>query len=144
MKYLLDTNVLAELRKGPRANALVRSWFAALDSDAIVLSVLTVGEIRRGIENVRRRDRSAARALERWLRRLLAEHEERILPIDRRVAEEWGRLNVPDPIPVIDGLLAATARVHELTLATRNIKDVARTGATVVNPFEPPPGTGGG
>ena len=137
MKFLLDTNVIAEIRKGPRANAHVRSWFAALEPEAIRLSVVTIGEIRRGIENVRRRDPEAARALERWLRRVLSDHGNRILTVDLPVAQEWGRMNVPDPLPVIDGLLAATAKVHGLTLATRNVKDVARSGADVVNPFEP-------
>lgn len=136
MKVLLDTNVVAELRKGARANANVMAWFASLDPDAIVLSVLTVGEIRCGIENVRRRDRTAARALERWLRRLLADHRDRIVPIDTAIAEEWGRLSVPDPLPVVDGLLAATARVRGFLLATRHVKDVARTGVPLVNPFE--------
>lgn len=136
MRFLLDTNIIAEVRKGSRANPAVRSWFAALDPDDILLSVVTVGEIRRGIEGVRRRDPAAARALERWLRRVLADHADRILAVDLPVAEEWGRLNVPDPLPVIDGLLAATAKVHGLTLATRNVKDVARSGVDVVNPFE--------
>lgn len=136
MKFLLDTNVIAELRKGARANPHVRSWFASLDSDAIVLSVLTIGEIRRGIESVRRRDTATAKALERWLRRLIAEHRDRILPVDLAVTEEWGRLNVPDPLPVVDALLAATAKVHGLTLVTRNVKDVARTGVELVNPFD--------
>ncbi|HYV41741.1 MAG TPA: PIN domain-containing protein [Thermoanaerobaculia bacterium] len=85
------------------------------------------------IERIRRRDARSAR--EAWLRRLVAEHSDRILPIDDAVAEEWGRLNVPDPIPVIDGLMAATARVHGLTLATRNLKEIKRTGAACVNPF---------
>lgn len=136
MKFLLDTNVLAELRKGARGNVRVSTWFASLEPDAILLSVLTVGEIRKGIESVRRRDRRGASALERWLRRLVMEHGDRILPIDLPVAEEWGRLNVPDPLPVVDGLLAATAKVYGLTLATRNVKDIARTGALLMNPFE--------
>lgn len=136
MKFLLDTNVIAELRKGSRANARVSAWFASLDPDAVFLSVLTVGEIRRGIENVRRRDGRAARALERWLRRIVVQHRDRILPIDSAIAEEWGRVNVPDPVPVVDGLLAATAKVHEMTLATRNEKDVARTGIRLLNPFD--------
>lgn len=137
MTYLLDTNVVAELRKGARASPHVRSWFAALAPDSIVLSVLTIGEIRRGIESVRRRDPQAARALDRWLRRVLLDHGDSIVGVDLAVAEEWGRLNVPDPVPVIDGLLAATAKVHGFILATRNVKDVARSGAEVVNPFEP-------
>ena len=137
MKFLLDTNVIAELRKGTRANARVRNWFAAVDTDDILLSVVTIGEVRRGIENVRRHDPPTARAIERWLRQLLTDHADRILAVDLAVAEEWGRLNVPDPLPVIDGLLAATAKVHGLTLATRNVKDVVRSGADVVNPFDP-------
>jgi toxin FitB len=136
VKFLLDTNVIAELRKGARANRQVRAWFETLEPEAIVLSVLTIGEIRRGIQNVRRRDPAAAKALERWLRRLLAEHGDRILPVDLPVAEEWGRLNVPDPLPVIDALLAATAKVHRLTLVTRNVKDVVRTGVELMNPFD--------
>ena len=136
MKYLLDTNVIAELRKGTRANAKVRAWFATLEPDAIFLSVLTIGEIRRGIEGLRRRDLAAARALDSWVLRLVTEHDERILPIDLPIVEEWGRLGIPDPLPVVDGLLAATATVHGLTLATRNVKDVSRTRIRVVNPFE--------
>ena len=136
MKFLLDTNVLAELRKGAHGSSRVTTWFESLEPDSILLSVLTVGEIRRGIDNIRRRDRRAAAALERWLRRLVRAHDDRILPVDLAIAEEWGRLNVPDPLPVVDGLLAATATVHGLTLATRNVKDVVRTGVPVVNPFE--------
>ena len=136
MKFLLDTNVLAELRKGAPGSSRVTTWFESLEPDSILLSVLTVGEIRRGIDNIRRRDRRAAAALERWLRRLVRAHDDRILPVDLAIAEEWGRLNVPDPLPVVDGLLAATATVHGLTLATRNVKDVVRTGVPVVNPFE--------
>jgi toxin FitB len=136
VKYLLDTNVIAELRKGTRANPKARAWFATLDADAIFLSVLTIGEIRRGIESLRRRDLAAARALDSWILRLVTEHDERILPVDLPIVEEWGRLGIPDPLPVIDGLLAATAKVHGLTLATRNIKDVSRTRIRLVNPFD--------
>ena len=135
MTFLIDTNVLAELRKGSRANAGVRAWFSSIEPDAIRLSVVTIGEIRRGIESIRRRDPAAARSIETWLRALLAEHADSILRVDLEVAEEWGRLNVPDPMPVVDGLLAATARVHGLTLATRNVKDVLRAGVDVINPF---------
>jgi toxin FitB len=141
---LIDTNVLAELRKGERADLHVQAWFAALAPDEIFVSVLTLGEIRKGVENVRRRDRSAARALERWLNRLVREHADRILPIDRAVADEWGRLNAPNPLPVIDSLLAATAIVNDLTLATRNVKDVKTTGVRLVNPFDPPSANTGG
>ncbi len=113
MSYLVDTNVLSELRKGGRCDANVSRWFAAVRSEEVFLSVLAVGEIRSGIERIRRRrDARSARALEGWLKGLIAEHSDRILPIDEAVAQEWGRLNVPHPIPVIDGLMASTARVH--------------------------------
>ena len=119
-----------------RVNRSGAALFEALDPDAILLSALTIGEVRRGIESVRRRDSVTARALERWLSRILADHRDRIVPVDLAIAEEWGRLNVPDRLPVIDGLLAATARVYGLTFATRNVKDVKRTGTPMVNPFE--------
>jgi len=135
VKFLLDTNVVSELRKGPRADRKVAAWFAGLDSGELFLSVLVVGEIRRGIERIRRRDPKSAEALDRWLSGLSAGFEDRILPVDRRVAEEWGRMNVPDPLPVLDALMAATAKVHGLVLATRNVKDVASTGVRTVNPF---------
>lgn len=99
------------------------------------MSVLTIGEIRKGIESIRLRDQAAARVLDRWLRHLVSSYKDRILPVDQEVAEQWGEMNVPDPLPVMDGLIAATARVHELTVATRNAKDRARTGVPFVNPF---------
>jgi predicted nucleic acid-binding protein len=139
VRYLIDTNVLSELRKGSRADTSVTRWFESLPDDAIFISVLTVGEIRRGIENIRRRDVPAAAALETWLQRVLSGYSDRILPVERNVAEEWGRMNVPDPIPVVDGLLAATAKVHGLTVATRNVNDLANSGVPLFNPFEAAP-----
>jgi toxin FitB len=139
VSYLIDTNVISELRKGARADRRVVDWFAGLAEDDLYLSVLTVGEIRKGIERIRLRDRRAAASLERWLHEVIDAHRDRILPIDQTVAEEWGRLNVPDPLPVVDGLLAATAAVHGLVLATRNVKDLLRTGVSLLNPFEPIP-----
>jgi len=136
LSYLVDTNVLSELRKGRRCDPNVFRWFSAVSDEDVFLSVLVIGEIRRGIERIRRRDARSARSLDAWLRRLLAGHRDRILSVDEVIAEEWGRLNVPNPIPVVDGLMAATARVHGLTLATRNLRDVARTGVPCVNPFE--------
>jgi toxin FitB len=135
VSWLLDTNVISEIRKGKRGDPGVARWVAGRRDDAW-LSVLTVGEIRRGIELKRRKDEAAARHLEIWLQGLLGSFESHILPIDDRVAEVWGRLNVPDPRPVVDTLLAATAIVHGLTLVTRNVDDVAGTGARVLNPFE--------
>lgn len=136
MSYLVDTNVLSELRKGARTDPNVRAWFDEVDEEEIFLSVLVIGEVRRGIENVRRRDAGRAHALDRWLRRVVRAHGDRILPVTSEIAEAWGPLNVPDPLPVIDSLLGATALVHGLTVATRNVADVARTGVPVVNPFD--------
>jgi toxin FitB len=133
--FLLDTNVISELRKGQRADSNVTSWFAQIADEEIFLSVVTIAEIRRGVESVRRRDPDSAASLDRWLARLSEAHGERILPVDRAIAEEWGRMNVPDPLPVIDGLLAATARVLGLTLVTRNVADVEATGVELLDPF---------
>jgi toxin FitB len=138
MAYLIDTNVISELRKGERADPRVASWFAGVADEEVYLSALTLGEIRRGTEGIRRRDPGAARALESWLTRVAELHRDRVLPVDRPIAEEWGRIGVPDPPPVVDGLLAATAKVMGLTLATRNVADVARTGVECVNPFRTP------
>ena len=135
MIYLLDTNVVSELRKGPRGHPNVVAWFSGVDDGDLCLSVLVVGEIRSGIEAIRRRDGVKASALERWLARLVRDHGERILPVDRAVAEEWGRLSAARSVSVVDTLLAATARVHGLTLVTRNVRDVKWTGVSCVNPF---------
>jgi predicted nucleic acid-binding protein len=134
VSWLVDTNVLSEIRKGRRADPGIRAWFAASDDQDLYTSVLVLGEIRRGIESIRRRDRSSALALEQWLVNLAAGFGERILPVDVRVADRWGSLNAPDPVPTVDGLLAATALVHDLVLVTRNRRDVSGTGARVLDP----------
>jgi len=135
VSFLVDTNVVSELRKGPRANGRVRDWFASVDASALYLSVLVVGELRQGVERLRRRDAAAAARVDRWLHELVDGYADRILDVDVAVAERWGRLNVPDPISAMDGLLAATALVHSLTLVTRNVRDVGRTGVRHVDPF---------
>ncbi|HVP62975.1 MAG TPA: type II toxin-antitoxin system VapC family toxin [Myxococcaceae bacterium] len=137
MSLLLDTNVLSELRKGARASSRVRAWFEGVDSDEIHLSVLVVGELRRGIERIRARDTRQAAALERWLSTVVSRHAERILPVDSRVADQWGRLTATRPGSVVDTLMAATALVHGLVLVTRNVRDVAWTAVSYRNPFEP-------
>lgn len=136
MSLLLDTNILSELRKGARANARLRAWFEGVPAEEFYLSVLVMGELRRGVELVRRRDSKQAAALERWLTRVASDHAERILPVDGRVADQWGRLVAIQPGSVIDTLMAATALVHGLVLATRNVKDVSWTGVSCFNPFE--------
>lgn len=135
MSYLVDTNVISEARKGRRCDPGVSAWFADVSSEDIYLSVLTLGEIRKGIENIRRRDKPAAEALENWLHELEASLADNLLPVDQAVAEQWGRFNVPDPLPMLDSLLAATASVYGMTLVTRNLKDVERTGVECLNPF---------
>lgn len=132
---LLDTNIVSELRKRDRMNAGLRNWWSENQSSQLWLSVLVLGELRRGIELLRRRDDSSARALEGWLAGLVDEFGDRVLPVDGRIAETWGRMGAPDAVPVIDGLLAATALVHDLTLVTRNVADVERTGVSALNPF---------
>ena len=135
MRYLLDTNVVSELRK-PNGSAAVKKWFESVAPEQLFLSALVVGEIRQGIERLRRRDPEQAAVFQGWLATLQTDYADRLLPVTAEIAEEWGRLNVPDPLPVVDGLLAATAKIHGLTLVTRNTADVARTGVPLLNPFE--------
>jgi toxin FitB len=134
--FLIDTNILSELRKGERADQQVRTWYASISVSDIHVSVIVLGEIRRGAELLRRRDPIAAASLDSWLATLRVSLGNRLLPISEEVADCWGRLGVPDAIPVADGLLAATALVHDLVLVTRNTRDVERTGARLLNPFE--------
>lgn len=136
MSYLLDTNIISELRKGDRTDRGVMEWFSGIADQDIHLSVLVMGEIRKGIDAIGLRDRQASDALNRWLSSITDNYAGRILPINLEIADVWGRLNIPDPLPTIDGLLAATAIVHDLTLVTRNVRDIARTGAAVFNPFQ--------
>ena len=133
--FLLDTNIVSELRKAARADEHVLAWFDSIDDAAVFLSVLVVGELRQGVERLRLRDAIQAEYLDSWVRKLIDDYATRLLPVDARVAELWGRLNVPDPISAVDGLLAATAIVHDLTLVTRNVKHVERTGVRLLNPF---------
>jgi predicted nucleic acid-binding protein len=113
----------------------VREWFDAVPSDEIYLSTLTVGEVRHGIELLRRRDPKAAVRLETWLNEVQKSTGGRILPVTNEISEQWGRFGVPDPVSVIDGLIAATAMVHGHILVTRNVRDIEQTGVNFINPF---------
>lgn len=136
MGWLIDTNVLSELRKGTRTDPAVSTWLDGTSDTDLYTSVLVLGELRRGIESIRRRDEVAAAALELWLTRTMEVFADRIIPIDGAITDRWGRLNVPDPVPTIDGLLAATALERNLVLVTRNTRDVESTGVRCLNPFE--------
>jgi len=135
MNYLLDTNVVTEIRKRS-ANVNVVAWVNSVPEHSLFLSVLVVGEIRQGIERLQRRDPAQAAVFRDWLTTLLSTYKDRIVAVTVEIADEWGRLNAPDPLPIIDGLLAATAKVHGWTLVTRNTADVTRTGVALLNPFQ--------
>ena len=107
-----------------------------VDEDQIYLSVLVMAELQQGIELLRRRDVKQAKILDKRMRTFRETMEDRILPINLNIAMRWAKNNVPDRFPVIDGLLAATAIEYDLTLVTRNVKDVERSGARLLNPFE--------
>ena len=135
MTYLLDTNILSETRKRQVATG-VTDWIAATPPELLHVSVLTLGEIEHGIVRIRGRgDHEQAVGLERWLREVELGFADRILPITLPVASAWGRQQLSQPLPVIDGLIAATAKVNGLTVVTRNAKDFERSGVQVVNPF---------
>lgn len=135
MSYLIDTNIISEVRKGQRCDRHVAAWYASIADEELFLSTLVLGEIRKGVELARARDPDKAAALERWLRQVEAAFDGRVLGIDNAVSDQWGRMSAIRPIPVIDGLLAATAVTHGLTLVTRNDRDIAGVGAMVLNPF---------
>ena len=137
--YLIDTNVVSEARKREKANPGVMRFFdkARADGESVYVSVITVGEIRRGIELIRHRgDARQAIRLETWLDLILKEYEEHIIDFAHDEAQVWGRLRVPHPENAIDKQIAATALTHNLTLATRNANHFEGLGIRVVNPFD--------
>jgi toxin FitB len=143
VSFLLDTNVVSEIRKHPPDTG-VASWFASVPADELFLSVLVVGEIRQGVARLARRDPAQAEIFEGWLSQLVDSYGDRLVPVTERIAQAWGRLNVPDPVPVVDGLMAATALVHDWTLVTRNVSDIRSTGVRLLNPFAAGSGTSEG
>ncbi len=134
MRYLLDTNVVSELVR-LRADEQVTAWLRGLRTNQIHISVLTIGEIRTGVQRLAPRDAARAAALETWVRGLEETYGDRVLPVTLEVAQRWSSLHGTRPLPVVDSLLAATALAHGLTVATRNTKDFRDTGVPVVNPF---------
>lgn len=134
--YLVDTNVVSEMRKGKRIDPNVLAWFQTTQEEELFLSVLVLGEVRSGIEGVRPKDPAQARALERWLLGLEAMYVDRMLPVTAAIADKWGRLSAVDSPSVVDGLMAATALENDLMLVTRNVQDVKRTGVKLLNPFD--------
>jgi predicted nucleic acid-binding protein len=135
---LLDTDVIGELRKGDKANHGVRAFFADLSRKSVdlYLSVVTIGELRQGVERIRHRgDHAQAKVLGRWLERVTKTYAGSILPFDEEMAQIWGRLRVPNPENPLDKQIAATALIHDLKVVTRNTGHFETTGARLLNPF---------
>lgn len=134
MSFLLDTNAVSEIRR--RRDPNVRAWVDAVDDADLHLSVLTLGEIRNGIDRLRQRDGAQADVFARWLTELRTRFAGRILPVDVRIAEQWGRLDAIATRNTVDGLIAATAHEHQLTVVTRNTKDFQGCDVPLLNPWE--------
>ncbi|MGA7458947.1 MAG: type II toxin-antitoxin system VapC family toxin [Candidatus Korobacteraceae bacterium] len=136
--YILDTNVVSELRKGRKAQRSVRIWAQALPAASLYLSAISILELEIGILLIERRDPNQAGVLRTWMdRHVLPTFTGRILPIDTAVAQRCAALHVPNRRSDRDALIAATALVHGLTIVTRNVSDFQNTGATVVDPWHP-------
>ncbi len=136
--YLIDTNVISEVRKGLKANRGVWEFFQQVVDDEIevYISVITVGELRRGVSSIRHRgDAGQADQLEQWLETLLFQYQDHILDVNCDIAQLWGVLRVPNPENALDKQIAATALIHDLTVVTRNEKDFVSCGVPVLNPF---------
>lgn len=137
MSILLDTNVVSEIRRGRDVN--VAAWAAHWKDADLYVSVLTIGEIRKGIERLRARDQAQAAVFATWLDELRKRFGDRILPIDIDASDEWGKLNAARERPTVDSLIAATARVHNLTIATRNTADFEGCDVRLLDPWQRPP-----
>lgn len=141
MSFLLDTTVLSELRRR-RPDPGVTAWFDAVPAHQVYLSVLSVGEIRRRIRRSEESELPHAAMFDDWLDGLVRGYADHIVPVTADVAQEWGRLSVPDALPMMEGLIAATAKVHDWTLVTGNADRFTRSGVRLHNPFTSPPGRG--
>jgi predicted nucleic acid-binding protein len=135
VSFLLDTNVLSELRKGPQAHENVRTWDRANGRSARFTSTMVIAELRKGALARSRKDPQGGAALDAWVSRTIGVFGERVLPVDLHVAEIWARLMVPRSRPPVDTLIAATALAHGLTLVTRNLSDFKDTGVALLDPW---------
>lgn len=134
--FLVDTNVISEARKGRKANAGVQAFWQSADPADLYISVQTIGEIRRGLENIRQRgDASQARKLEAWLDDVVTHYVDRIIAFDLDCAQVWGKLMSPNAQHSIDKQIASIALIHDLTVVTRNVDDFKGLGVRLVNPF---------
>lgn len=134
--YLVDTNVLSERRRRAPSPGVV-AWLDDAPAEQLFMSVLTLGEIRYGVELLTKRDPHSAASIEAWLTELVGRFTDRVLDVDQSVVRSWARLRADRPVPVVDGLIAATALAHDLTLVTRNTRDFVGLGVRLLNPFEP-------
>jgi toxin FitB len=137
MSYILDTNVVSEMSKRTRDDRM-QDWLDTVAGPNLYLSVMVLGEVRKGVELLSRRDPRQATVYESWLDRLYRQFRTRMLPVTFEVAQEWGRLHSIRPLPIVDGLLAATARAHDWIIVTRNVKDFVGLNVATVNPFDRP------
>lgn len=136
--YLVDTDVLSEVRKSAKANTGVREFFAktSREGSSLFLSAITIGELRQGVERIRYRgDLAQAKALEHWLTQIVTAYSESILAFDEEVAQVWGRLRVPNAENPLDKQIAATALIYDLTVVTRNTEHFQSSGVRLLNPF---------
>lgn len=137
--YLIDTNVISEARKGRQSNRGVKAFLRRVvkDETPVYISVVTIGELRRGIEKIRhRQDFEQADKLERWFNSMLASYRDNILGFDEDAAQVWGKLRVPYHENALDKQIAATALIHDLTIVTRNVRDYRECGVRLLNPFQ--------
>lgn len=140
--FILDTNVISELRKAGRADPGVQAWAASAPTGSLYLSAVTILELEMGVLRVERRDPAQGSLLRRWLeQQVLPAFAGRILPVDTAVAQRCARLHVPNPQSERDALIAATALIHGMTVVTRNSADFTHSGVTLVNPWRS--GSGG-